>query len=293
MTDDRQLMLMHALPLLVLAGVYGLVSVLLGVAILRERRASWLGFGIWFLFALVATISALLAVLALAGNDPLSDEPSWLVVFGAAAVAVPGLIVLVRGHDRALIVTARRRVREAEEIASERGREADAISRLSSALARAQTAEEAAQALFDEVEALLGPEALLLARVDVELKAAVGFAARGIDEAWWRDVVLDLDEDVGAVVSVVRQRAPLSVYDAVTSPEVNRPLADAVQAKSAAFVPLLPEGDVVGVLVAATRTSHRIYTDAELDLVQGLASEAALALGRCALERGSARGARA
>jgi len=172
---DRQTMLIHAVPLLILAGLYGLVSILLGVSLLRERRASWLGLGIWLLFTVVATLSALLAGLALSGHDVLKDEPSWLVLGSAAAIAVPSVIVLARGHDRALLVTARRRVREAEEIATERGREADAISRLSTALSRVHTAEEAAALLFDEVEALLEPDALMLARVDEESRRATGF----------------------------------------------------------------------------------------------------------------------
>ncbi len=280
MDDDRQLMLLHAVPLLVLAGLYGLVSILLGFSLLRERRASGLGVGIWLLFTVVAAISALLAALALAGSDPLADEPSWLVILSAAAIAVPAVIVLVRGHDRALLVTARRRVHEAESIATERGREVEAISRLSTALSGAQTGEEAAALLFEEVEAFLEPDALLLARVDKELRTAVGFAARGVDEDWWKTITLDLDEERGAIVSVVRERAPLAIDDAVTASNVNRALADAVGAKSAAFVPLLSEGDVVGVLVAMTRTSHRSFTTAELDVVQGLASETALALGR-------------
>jgi PAS domain S-box-containing protein len=271
-------MLLHAVPLLILAGLYGFLSILLGFSLLRER-VSGLGLGVWLLFTVVAAIAALLAALALAGHDTLADEPSWLVIVGAAAVAVPGVIVLVKG-DRALLVSARRRVLEAEEIASERGREAEAISRLSTALAGAQTGEEAAASLFDEVEALLGPDALLLARVDEEMRTANGLAARGLDEEWWREVALDLDEDTGAIVSVVRERSALAIYDAVTATDVNRTLADAVGAKSAAFVPLLSEGDVVGVLVAATTASHRNFTPAELELVQGLASEAALALGR-------------
>ena len=273
-------MLLHAVPLLVLAGLYGLVSILLGLSLLRERRATWLGVGIWLLFTVVAAISTLLAVLALAGHDPLEGEPSWLIVLSAVAIAVPGVILLVRGHERALLVTARRRVYEAETIATERGREAAAISRLSTALSSAQTGEDAALSLFDEVEALLGPDVLLLARVDDELGTAVGLAARGVDEAWWRSVELDLADEKGAIVSVVRERSPLAIYDAVTASNVNRVLADAVGAKSAAFVPLLSEDDVVGVLVAVTQTSHRSFTTAELDIAQGLASEAALALGR-------------
>jgi PAS domain S-box-containing protein len=273
-------MLLHAVPLLALAGLYGLVSILLALSLLRERRASWLGIGIWLLFTVLGAIAALLAVLALAGRDPLEDEPSWLVLLSAVAIAVPGVIVLARGHERTLLVSARRRVDEAETIASERGREAEAISRLSTALASAQSGEEAAVSLFDELEALLGPDVLLVARVDEERRTAAGLAARGVDEEWWRGVELDLDDDTGAIVSVVRDRAPRAIYDVVTSPEVNRALADAVEAKSAAFIPLLSEGDVVGVLVAVTRTSHRSFTAAELDVAQGLASEAALALGR-------------
>jgi PAS domain S-box-containing protein len=277
---DSQTMLLHAVPLLVLAGLYGLVALLLGVSLVRERRATGLGLGIWLLFTLVAVISALLAGLALADRDVLTGEPSWLIVAGAVAIAIPGVIVLVRGHDRALLVTARRRVREAEEIASERGRRADAISRLSSALSDAQTAEDAARSLFDEVEALLEPDVLLLARIDEDLRRAVGLVARGADEDWWRTVELDLDAGSGAIVTVVRTREALSVYDAVTSTSVNRALADAVRAKSAAFVPLLSEGDVVGVLVVITQGSRRSFTPAELEVVQGLASEAAIALGR-------------
>ena len=273
-------MLLHVVSLLILAGLYGLVSILLGASLLRERRASGLGIGIWLLLTLVAVLSAVAAALTLAGRDPLGDAPSWLVVVGAAAVAVPGVIVLVRGHERTLLVTARRRVREAEEIATERGREAAAISRLSSALSQAQTGEEAAASLFDEVEALLAPDVLLLALTDAEHRTVRGFAARGVDEGWWRSIVLDLDEGTGAIVSVARDGAPISIDDVATSPDVNRELADATDAKSAAFVPLLSEGDVAGVLVAATTTARRSFTPAELDLVQDLAGEAALALGR-------------
>ena len=93
-------------------------------------------------------------------------------------------------------------------------------------------------------------------------------------------MTLDLDKDSGAIVAVVRDRTPISIPDVLADPNVNRTLADASGAKSAAFVPLFSEGDVVGVLVAATQTSRRSFTDAELALVQGLASEAALALGR-------------
>jgi PAS domain S-box-containing protein len=79
---------------------------------------------------------------------------------------------------------------------------------------------------------------------------------------------------------VARERAPLSIPDVLTDPNVNLRLAEAVGAKSAVFVPLLSEGNVVGVLVAVARRARREFASAELELVQGLANEAALALGR-------------
>ena len=80
MTADRQTMLLHAVPLLILAVLYGLLSILIGVSLLRERRASVLGLGIWLLFTVVAVLSALIAGLALADRDVLADEPSWLII---------------------------------------------------------------------------------------------------------------------------------------------------------------------------------------------------------------------
>ena len=117
-------------------------------------------------------------------------------------------------------------------------------------------------------------------QVDEETRRARGFASRGLEEDWWSEVALDLDEDTGAIVSVARTREPLAVYDAPTAPNVNRRLADAVSAKSAAFIPLISEGEVAGVLVVVSTRSHRDFTESEIDVVQGLASEAALALSR-------------
>jgi PAS domain S-box-containing protein len=279
-SEDTQTMLLDAVPLLVVGGLYLLVSLSLMVPLLRERRAASVGVGVWLLFTLVGVGATLLGVLRLTGRDYLGDESAWLVIAASAAVAVPGVIVLFRGHERSLLATGQRRVREAEELATERGREADAISRLSAALSRARTASETTAFLFDEVEALLRPEALMLALVDEEARRATGFAARGVDEAWWHSVSLDLDADTGALVTVARERATIAIYDIETATNVNRLLADAVGAKSAAFVPLISEGGVAGVLVAATRSERRDFSSAELDVVAGLASEAALALGR-------------
>jgi len=61
---------------------------------------------------------------------------------------------------------------------------------------------------------------------------------------------------------------------------VNRRLADRSRAKSSAFVPLVSEGRVLAVLALASVAERRAFSAQELELVQSLGNEAALALDR-------------
>ena len=94
--------------------------------------------------------------------------------------------------------------------ASERRREAESISRLSTALAQAGSGREAANRLFDELESVLEVTRMMIATVDEEAGVAAGYAARGIDEAWWQTVVLDLETARSAVVAVGSSRRATS-----------------------------------------------------------------------------------
>ena len=131
-----------------------------------------------------------------------------------------------------------------------------------------------AASLFDEVEALLGPA--LFWRGSTSMRTANGLAARGVDEEWWRGRARSRRGHRG---DRLRRARALGACDLRRSHRGRRQsrARRRSRAKSAAFVPLLSEGDVVGVLVAATTASHRNFTPAELELVQGLASEAARA----------------
>src|SRR5213079_1857325 len=57
-------------------------------------------------------------------------------------------------------------------------------------------------------------------------------------------------------------------------------LVDAVGAKSGAFVPLIVEERIIGVLVAAPTSAKRAFSSEEVTLMQSLAADAALALER-------------
>jgi len=147
-------------------------------------------------------------------------------------------------------------------------------------LARAETAQEAVGILFDAVERLPGSEVVAVALVDEAGTRAAGFAARGTDEERWRGVSVDLEREAGALATTVRERAAFAVYDVASSPTVSRALADAVGARSAAFVPLVAEDAAVAVLVLATTSEPRFFSSAELEAAQRLADEAAPVLAR-------------
>ena len=140
----------------------------------------------------------------------------------------------------------------------------------------AATPEEAVDRLLDEIVSLDGVDAALLALLDDDGRYASGFAARGVDEAWWHGITLDLEEEPSGIASVARDRTAHAVYDIEATPTVNRRLAAIVGAKSAAFVPLFADRRVNGVVIVVAK-EHRFFSTAELDEIQERANEAARA----------------
>jgi PAS domain S-box-containing protein len=100
-----------------------------------------------------------------------------------------------------------------------------------------------------------------------------------VHEAWWRHVSFDLDRAPGGIGVAAREREPFAVFDLAASTQAVDGL-DRAGAKSAAFIPLLSDGRVTGVLVAATVREPRFFRPAELEVLQRLADETASALGR-------------
>jgi PAS domain S-box-containing protein len=275
-SDESRVIILEAAPLLVLAALYLAAAAVLAVTAARRRRFATLGVGVFLLFLVVAAVAGAIGGLKLDDRSFLDEIDSWIVLATAVLAAVPALLTLARRRERNLLVTAGAQVPEDEE---SRRRAAEAVSRLSTALTRALGGHEAADRLFDELESTLGIEKALIAVVDDDAGRAAGYASRGVEEEWWRGVTLDLEHDAGAIVTVARERTPYAVYDVGTAPNINRALADRVGAKSAAFVPLISEGRITGVLVGATGTP-RLFSPADLEAMQGLANETALALGR-------------
>ena len=279
MDHHARVIVFEAGPLLLLAALYLGVALALAPQLWRRRVFSWLGFGVWMLFVLVGVFGAGLGAATLADDDFLGTVSTWPVFSITILAYIPALLVIKSWRERDLLVQAGSRVREAEAEASERKRDAESISRLSTALTHTGTGLEAAAHLFEELESVLGIEKAVIAVVDEEARRAYGFAAHGLDNAWWHGVTLDLDQDSGGIVTVARDRTPFAVFDAQSAPNLNPMLVEATQARSVAFAPLLSEGRVTGVL-AVVSTEPRLFSAAEMDLMVDLANETALALGR-------------
>jgi two-component system, OmpR family, phosphate regulon sensor histidine kinase PhoR len=277
--ETTRVIVREAGPLLLLSALYLGVAIALAPHLWRPSRFSWLGFGVWVLFLLVGCTAGVLGGAKLNDDDFLGGVTPWPVFALTLLALVPPVVVIARWRERRLLVQAGPRVRQAEETASERQREAEAISRLSTALTQTGTGDEAAAHLFEELGQVLRIDKAMLAVVDEESRKARGFASRGVDEDWWRSIRLDLDASTGAIVTVVRERTPFAVFDVGSAPDINQEIAGKVGAQSAAFVPLLSEGRCTGVLAVAS-SEPRLFSSAEMELMVDLANETALALGR-------------
>ena len=282
--------LFNAVPLLLLAALYLGVGLALVPSLWRDRRRlSVVDVALGMLFPCVAVPAAVFGALVLHHRQPLGGE-LWSSFVATLVAFAPPLVLVARWGDRALVAVGAR-ARAAEARTTVRDRELEAVSTVSTELARTHDAEAAGRLLLQHVLELFGVEFTALALVTEDADQAVGFLALGPEGEldWWRDVRLDLANEPSGIASAVFEAAPVAIYDVEGSTRVSPRLAEAVGAKSGVWVPLISEERVLGVLVAATTGERRAFTSEEITLMQALAGDAALALERAqsavALER--------
>jgi len=198
---------------------------------------------------------------------------SVLALLGALAI---GLVAGVAAHRR----PGRAGKRAAESLGRER--ELESLRRIAGELARTPDVEGVVRALLDEIAALFGVGFVALTFISDDASEASGFIARseGRELPWWRDVHLNLAREPSGIASAVFEAASFAVYDVTGSTRVSSRLAEKAGAKSAAFVPLINEDRVIAVISVATTDEHRVFTSEDLAAMQGLASEATIALER-------------
>ena len=260
MSQADQVLWFDAVPLLVVAGAY------LGAAarLIRERKRFEAQLTV---FPAVAVAAAAYGIL-LAVEQDAPPGGVWPTLAGATLLAVPAALVLGR--------------RARSSGPSVAGSDLESMAAIATAFTGTQDAQAIARELLERVEPLVSVELAGLFLVDEEARVASGVMGRvgGNELDWFRDVQIDLEHEPSGVATATFEAAPFAVYDAPASKIVSSRLVEATGAKSAAFVPLLANRRVIGVLVVGTTTQPRAFSTEELTLLQTVAGEAALALAR-------------
>ncbi len=285
MSTETKVVLFNAVPLFAVAAAYLAVTVALAPQLWRERAgltANDLALGL--IFPCIGIPAAILGAVVFRNRAAFGGH-IWLTLAASVIALVPALVFVARWGDRPdpdAVGPNARDTEALEELVSVRGRELEAVAATADALARTNDPEAAGRVLLDQVGSVLGLEFTALALIDEEAGEATGLVARdeGQDVEWWREIRLDLRNEPSGIASAYFQAAPVVVFDCSVSQLVSRRLVEAVGAKSGAFVPLIVDQRVVGVLVAAPTSEKRAFSSEEVTLMQSLASEAALALER-------------
>ena len=285
MSTETKVVLFNAVPLFVVAAAYLVVSVALAPQLWRQRAGLTANdLALALIFPCIGIPAAILGAVVFRDRAAFGGH-LWLTFAASVIALVPVLVFVARWGDRADQDAPGPSSREAEaleELASVRGRELEAVAATADALARTNDPEATGRVVLDQVGSVLGLEFTALALIDEEAGEATGLVARdeGQDVEWWSEIRLDLRNEPSGIASAYFQAAPVVVFDCSVSPLVSRRLVEAVGAKSGAFVPLIVDQRVVGVLVAAPTSGKRAFSSEEVTLMQSLASEAALALER-------------
>jgi PAS domain S-box-containing protein len=281
-SDATQAVLFTGLPLVALAAAYGAVTAAIVPVLWRERtRAHPLDWALAFVFPGVAIAAGSYAVVVfIEWRAPAGH--AWAGLVASIVLIVPALVLLVRRDDRSFVVGAVGRTQAAEERASLRDRELVTLGAISNALGNARTPLDAARVLCEQVADLVRVGFAAVALVDLDRGEATGLYGEleGQRAPFWESVRVDLLHEPSGIASAVFDAAPVTVYDVVNSPVVSPRLASMVGARSGAWVPMVAEGRVAGVLVLASTDEKRAFSPDELALLRGIASEAALAVER-------------
>jgi PAS domain S-box-containing protein len=272
--------LFNAVPLLVLAVLYLLVTLALAPGFLREReRLRDADFATAVLFPCVGVAALVAGIVVLAEQRPIAGHV-FLALAAICVVSLPALVFLANWSQRGLALAGARRAREAEARSTERDRDLAAVSQLSRALVRAEGAETVARTLVDEATSVLGADVVALVLVE---EGGIGRIVDAVQDGRPLEGLvgetLDLRNEPSGVATVIATGESLSVVDAASSPRVSRRLIERAGLRSAAFVPMLVADRALGAVVAGSVTP-RVFTFEELEVLQALASESALAIER-------------
>jgi PAS domain S-box-containing protein len=270
----------NGLPLLLLAVAYAAVTGAVLPFVWRDRDAAHpLDWAVVLVFPGVAIAAAIFGGLVIHDRRAFGGH-IWFSLAAVLVALAPAVGVLARWRDRAFVVGGIGRAREAEARASTRDRELEAVTEISAALARARTPLDAARPLVRHVTSAFEVGFAGVVVVTETGDEATGVYAELNDQPaeWWAELRIDLRNEPSGIASAVFDAAPVTVYDVTSSPRISARLAGMVGAASGAWIPMIAEERVLGVLVLASTAEKRTFPSDELALLQAIAAEAALAL---------------
>jgi PAS domain S-box-containing protein len=281
-SEAARAIVFNGVPFLVLAAVYAAVAASLLPALWRGRReAHPLDRAVGLVFPGIAGASAIFGVLVVHERKPF-DGHLWISLVAVLAALVPALLLLARWGDRAFLIGGIGRTRAAEDRVSARDRELTAVAELSQALSRANSPVAVAQPLVRQVTELLGVgfAGVVVVSDDGRLGEGVYAELAGREAPWWRKADVDLRNEPSGIASAVFDAAPVTVYDVMSSTLVSPRLVELVGAQSGAWIPMIAEERVIGVLAVASIDVKRAFSAEDLTLLRAVTAEAALALER-------------
>jgi PAS domain S-box-containing protein len=281
-SDATEAIVLNAVPFLVVAAAYAAVAAALVPALWRGRPTMHpLDRAVALIFPGIAGASAIFGALVVHERKPF-DGHLWISLVAALVALAPALLLLASWGDRAFLIGGIGRTQAAEERVSARDRELAMVAEVSHALVRAGTATAVAQPLVRRVTEVLsvGFAGVVLVSDDGRLGEGVYAELNGEEAAWWRELTVDLRNEPSGIASAVFDAAPVAVYDVVSSTLVSPRLVKLVGATSGAWIPMIAEERVIGVLAVAATGEKRAFASEELALLRAVTGEAALALER-------------
>lgn len=265
MTTEQQATWLNAVPLLALGVVYLAAGGSLVPALVRapRSRVRELALVLALGFLCGGAAAVVFGALVLRDREPVGGS-GWPGLAAILLALVPALVLFARFRDRTLLLSG------------------PGLPHAAGRLHHAATIAEASQEIVESAASVARTEFAALMLIDEGGAEARGVVAidRGEDVAWFPDVRLDLRNEPSGVASAYHDAAPFAVYDAQASQRVSARLVEATGARSVAYVPLIADQRVIGVLVVAATTKQRAFPNDDLARLQALAGEAAPVLDR-------------
>lgn len=265
MTTEQQAIWLNAIPLLALGIVYLAAGASLVPALLRARRSAVreLELALALVFPCGGAAAVIFGLLVLRDREPVVGS-GWPGLTATLLALVPALVLFAHFRERAPLLTG------------------PGLARATGRLRDAGTIAEAAREIVERAASVARTEFAALMLIEEGGAAALGSIAidRGEDVEWFPDVRLDLRNEPSGVASAYHDAAAFAVYDARASQRVSARLVEATGARSLAYIPLIADQRVIGVLVVAATTKQRVFPSDDLAELQALAAEAAPVLDR-------------